>query len=343
MKLLQKLLITIILTVIILGCSNKQNGENKSVTNQSEKSSGSQSESVVMEEMTLSDLESPVSASDKNKLQEGQNIDFSKIISSVSVTGENTLNRMIIRTADVKFRTKNVPEATYEIERIVAINGGWVANTNLYSEELSENRLKVSRDSTLVISKFVIRNSMTIRAPYTSMDTILRSLVPMIEHLDYRIINAEDVTLSILSEKLRQKRLSEYNSRMKKYTDAGASKLKDLTEAEQQILSQQLQADASLIEEMKLNDDILNCTIKLDIYETEKFEKFLVPNPDEIQKYKPGFGKRFVQSIKTGWIIIQEILIGITNLWGIIVVGIGLYLLIRFLVKRFSKNKKNKL
>lgn len=182
---------------------------------------------------------------------------------------------------------------------------------------------------------------MTIRAPFTSMDTILRSLVPLIEHLDHRIINAEDVTLSILSEKLRQKRYAEYNSRMKRHTDTGTSKLKDLTEAEQEILSQQLQADASMIEELKLNDDIRNCTIKLDIYETEKFEKYLIPNPDEIQKYKPGFGKRFVQSLKTGWIIIQEILIGITKLWGIVVLGIGLYLLISFLIKRFSgKNKK---
>lgn len=299
-------------------------------------------EVVPLEEMALSDKKSPVPASEGSNLPEGQNIDFSKIISSVSVTGENTQDRKIIRTADVKFRTKNVPEATYEIERIVASNGGWVANTNLYSEELSENRLKVSRDSTLVVSKYIIRNSMTIRAPYTSMDTILRALVPMIEHLDYRIINADDVTLSVFSEKLRQKRLSEYNSRMKKYTGATTSKLKDLTEAERQILIQQEESDASLIEEMKLNDDILNCTIRLDLYETEKFEKFLVPNPDEIQKYKPGFGKRFVQSIKTGWIIIQEILIGITNLWGIIALGIGLYLLIRFLVKRFSKKKTNR-
>jgi hypothetical protein len=349
MNTMKMFVITIIVMFLSFGCSNYQSDESANAQKSTESESGFSSKEPApaqydaLEEIVLPEEMSEKKSTGRATSQTAQGIDYSKIISSSAATEANISElRKIIRRAEVKFRTGNVPETTYNIERLVGIHGGWVSQTNLFTEQLSENRIKVSEDSTLIISRYVVRNSMIIRVPFKSLDTVLLSLVPFIEHLDYRIINAEDVTFQIFAEKLKQKRLSEYNQRMKKHTASGTSKLSDITEAEKQILLQQERADAAYIEEMKLNDNILFSSIYLDIYEKETFEKILVPDPEEIRHFKPGFGQRLVKAMKAGWIIIQEIVLAVVHLWGIIAIGIGLFFLIRYITKRFSRAKSKK-
>lgn len=345
MKTTKDLIITFLMVLLIFGCSQKQ--ENIDKTEAPEESPAYEETSVeyaedeaYYEEPTEQSAGKSKSSSSPQQEAIEQQQKFYEIISSSAATNVNIdENRKIIRTADMKFQVDNVANATYGIENIAVQFGGWVSFTNLSSEVENTYTVKTSEDSSLVITQYRVTNTITIRTPWESLDTTLKSLVPFIEYLDYRIVKAEDVTFDLLAEKMKQKRLADYSARMKRYSNTSNADLQDHIAAEEQILRQQEDADRAYIEELKLYDNIRYSTITLQIYETSKYQKWMIPNPETFEDYKPGFGKRIWEAIKFGWIVIQEIIIVITKLWGLILIGFGVYFLVRFLTRRYKTKK----
>ena len=56
-------------------------------------------------------------------------------------------NRKFVRTADLKFKVKNVAKSTYAIENIVSKHGGFVTFTDLKSTVNEHDETQVSQDS----------------------------------------------------------------------------------------------------------------------------------------------------------------------------------------------------
>lgn len=111
-------------------------------------------------------------------------------------------NRKFVRTADVKFKVKNVAKSTYAIEDATSKFGGFVTYTNLESNIYDENKTKISQDSTLVITKYKVENNITIRVPNTKLDTVLKVISKQIHFLNYRRIKADDISLQIVSNEM---------------------------------------------------------------------------------------------------------------------------------------------
>lgn len=324
------------MTLFFLGCS--QSNERYSNTENPEEATG-------YEEAQYDESSAPMETGSKRSASPQANTlaqqeKLNEIVSSSAATNVNIDEyRKIIRTAEMKFKVENVAQATYGIENIIVNLGGWVSYTKLASEVENTFTIKASEDSSLVITQYRVTNTITIRTPWENLDTTLKSLVPFIEYLDYRTVKAEDVTFDLLAEKMKQKRLADYSLRMKKYSSTSTADLTDHVTAEEQILTQQERADGAYIEELKLNDKIQYSTITLNIYETTKYSQWMTPNPETYKNYKPNFGKRMWEGILFGWIIIQEIIILITKLWGLILIGFGVFFLIRFLKRRYKSKK----
>lgn len=92
-------------------------------------------------------------------------------ISSSAAVEKKGDNRKFIRTADLKFKVKNVPQSTYAIENATNKFGGYVTYTNLQSSITDQIASKISQDSILETTKFSVQNSITIRIPNTKLDT----------------------------------------------------------------------------------------------------------------------------------------------------------------------------
>jgi len=348
MKPLKKNLIIALISVMIFGCSSAPNDYPENSPSTSENRDEAYAEELVYEEESDNDYYASKSSKPASVSKTSQSsrkdtgVDYGMIISSSAATDKNIdSKRKIVRTADMSFRTPNVAMSTYAVEHITAKYGGWVSTSYLASSELLNYKVKVSADSTLVVRKYVVSNSIVIRTPFESLDTTLKSLVPLIEYLDYRNITAEDVTFKQLEKELQQKRLAEYNARMKKHTSNSGGRLSDVTEAERQILLQQEKADAAMIEELKIYDKILYSTINIHMYESEKYEYTMIANPEEIESYKPNFGRRLLDSLLNGWYIIQEIIIFLMNLWGVVLLGFLVFFGVRYVSRKYFRKNKN--
>jgi hypothetical protein len=140
-------------------------------------------------------------------------------ISSSAAVEKEGISRKFIRTADLKFKVKNVTQSTYVIENITNKFDGYITYTNLHSNIVDNFETKISQDSTLETTRYNVENNITIRVPNKRLDTVIKAIAKQIDFLDYRIIKADDVSLKMLSNQLSQNRSTVNEKRVQKAID----------------------------------------------------------------------------------------------------------------------------
>ncbi|MQP24360.1 DUF4349 domain-containing protein [Flavobacterium sp. LMO8] len=248
--------------------------------------------------------------------------DSTIVVSSSAAVENKSSNRKFVRTADVKFKVKNVAKSTYAIEDATTKFGGFVTYTNLQSNIHSEDRTKVSQDSTLVTTKYKVDNNITIRVPNTKMDMVIKTIAKQIHFLDYRIIKADDVSLQMLSNELAQKRSNSSEKRLENAIDSRGKKLNQVVKAEETLDAKKEQNETSKLQNLSLQDQVNFSTITLNIYQDESIKQEMVANEKSINAYRPNIGLQIWDSIKTGWFMLEHIISFVVVLWPFVLIGI---------------------
>jgi hypothetical protein len=250
-------------------------------------------------------------------------------------TPQNQPQRKFIRTADIKFKVKDVAKSTYAIENTVNRFGGFVTNTSLQSNISEKNETQVSPDSTLETTRFTVENNMTIRVPNRQLDTVVKTIAKQVDYLDYRVIKADDVALRMLGNQLAQKRGDNHEKRLENDIDSKGKKLNQIVEAENGLLAQKEQSDNAKIENLSLEDQVNYSTVTLALYQREMVTQTLVANEKSINAYRPHIGLQVWDSLKTGWFILEGIIAFVARLWSLILIAIlGVFLFRKYMRKQ---------
>jgi hypothetical protein len=250
--------------------------------------------------------------------------------SSAAVTDPDDTLHKFIRTADIRFKVNQVTDATYRIEDITRKFKGFVSYTNLVSRIDRTSHRVISKDSILETTYFTVENTITIRVPSKNLDTTLKEIAKLVDYLDYRVISANDVRLSLLANKLEKRRLARYNARLSKISDAGGSNyMDDKTYIEENLLQKMEQADNTLIEDLTLEDQIEYSTVTLALYQNQEMKNELLANEENIEEYKPGMGSRMLDSLKIGWNFIEDAIVGLVAAWPLYIILFMIYVLLR--------------
>lgn len=248
-------------------------------------------------------------------------------ISSSAAAENGDTSMKFIRTAKMKFRVTDVTKATYQIEDLVKDFDGFVTHTHLNSNINRKDVTALSPDSSLETIWYSVSNNMTLRVPNTKLDTTLKSIANLIDYMDYRIINAKNVALDILSNKLKQKRAKLSESQQTTVVESGDKNVITSRKSRDNPLRKQIMADEAKLANLYLEDQIKFSTIQVSIYQREETKRWLIPNDKNIDAYKPGFGERFIVSLQRGWEILAAFILFITKLWGLLLLGIIVYVL----------------
>lgn len=257
----------------------------------------------------------------------------STAVSSSAAVEKKDSKQKFIRTADIKFKVKNVVKSTYAIENATQKFGGFVTYTNLQSNIRDQIKTKISQDSTLETTKYSVENNITIRVPNTQLDTVIKTIAKQIDFLDFRIIKADDVSLKLLANKLSQKRSSVSEKRIEKAIDTKGKKINDVIDAENTLANQKEQNDNSTIENLSLEDQVNFSTITLQLYQNETIKQEITAGEKDPSDYKPNLGIQIIDALKSGWFILQSILVFFVNLWPFILIGIAGF----FIYKKYGK------
>jgi hypothetical protein len=229
---------------------------------------------------------------------------------------------VFLRTADIKCKVNDVAKATYQVEYIIRRMGGYVSYTNLASTVENKNEVPVCADSTLQITHYNIENTMIIRVPNTNLDSTLVAITPLLQHLDYRTVRANDIALQLLANKLHQARVSKYEGRMSSDINQNIKKLADATEAESALLDKQEQADNARIDNLSLTDQVKYSTINLSLYQPPVTETSLVYNDKAIKPYEPPFATQLLEALQLGWSFCVTFFLFLIKLWPLIAFAI---------------------
>ncbi|MDR7209960.1 DUF4349 domain-containing protein [Flavobacterium piscis] len=257
----------------------------------------------------------------------------STVLSSSAAVEKKDSKQKFIRTADIKFKVKNVIKSTYAIENAVQKFEGFVTYTNLQSTIHDRIKTKISQDSTLETTKYTVENNITIRVPNTQLDTIIKSIAKQIDFLDFRTIKADDVSLKLLSNQLSQKRNTANEKRVEKAIDAKGKKINDIMEAENSLSSQKEANDNLKIDNLSLQDQVNFSTITLLLYQNETIRQEITASEKDSTAYKPNLGIQIIDALKSGWYILESIFVFLLNLWPFILIGLGGF----FLYKKYEK------
>lgn len=256
------------------------------------------------------------------------------MVSSNAAVEPKDSNRKFVRTADIKFKVKNVAQSTYAVESIIAKHGGFITFTDLKSNINQKTETKISQDSILETTKYTVDNSITFRVPNTAMDTVLKSMVKEIEFLDNRLIKADDVSIQMLSNKLAQKRLQKSQARLEKGIDSKGKKLNQIVDAEDKVLDKETDSDSQLLNTLTLEDQVNFSTVTLYLYQRETTKHELFANDKNTDAYRPNIGLQLLESLKTGWYILEGILAFIAQLWSIVLLGILGFIVYKVYLKK---------
>ena len=259
------------------------------------------------------------------------------ISSSAAVENPNDTSRKMVRTANIKFKVKDVIRATYNIENIVIKHNGFVENTNLASQINDIKETCIKEDSTLVTVYYSVVNTLILRVPNTELDTTLKEIARLVEFMDYRIISAKDVSLDLLAKRLEQIRLARYEERMINAIDGKGKRLNDVSDAENNLLRKQEQADEAKLANLQILDKIKFSTITLYLYQNQDIRYEVIANEKKIKTYSTPFGTRFVDALKFGWTIVVEIVLFLINSWSIILMAVLLFLGVKYFRKKGYK------
>ena len=262
-----------------------------------------------------------------------QNTADSTAVSSSAAVEKKDSKQKFIRTADLKFKVKNVVRPTYAIENAVQKFGGFVTYTNLQSTIHDQIKTKISQDSTLETTKFTIESNVTIRVPNTQLGTVIKSIAKQIDFMDFRVIKADDVSLKLLSNQLSQKRSATTEKRVEKAIDEKGKKINDIMEAENTLANQKEASDNRTIDNLSLQDQINFSTITLHLYQKETIKQEVTAGEKDNNQYKPNLGIQIIDSLKSGWYILEGIFIFTLQLWPFILIGSGGY----YLYKKYRR------
>ncbi len=257
------------------------------------------------------------------------------ISSSAAVQTSDTVHRFI-RTADLRFRVKDVVQATLAVEDIVGAHRGWVTRTTLRSEAHGHEVIAVSADSALEISRFRLLNQITLRVPNAELDSTLRQIGRLVDAFDHRTIMADDIRLQMMANAMAVRRAKAHSLRVAQAIEDQGRKLRETLAAEEALEASDERRDEGLLNNLELADRVAYSTVTLDLYQRDLTRKEMIANERNIDAYRPSLWRRVVRGLKDGWELVELTVAGVATIWPVLALLGGAF----WLLRRGSQRRK---
>lgn len=258
------------------------------------------------------------------------------IATSAAYTINDDEDHKFIRTATLRFKVNDVVKATSAIEDIIVTNKGFIIKSQINSRQSVVGEYTLSDDSLLTIMNNYLEGSLNLKVPCELLNQILHEISPLAVYIDYRTIEAEDVTVKLLSDKLERERMLKKQKRMGTVINTRSGKLEEAMDAEERIDAASEQADRAYISTFTMNERIAYSVINIQIYQDPIIEK----KTTVIDNYEPGFGMKAIDGLSVGWGIICAIFLFFVNIWPIILLLFGISFVLYFKLLRPKNRKK---
>ncbi|OUS18030.1 hypothetical protein A9Q93_04500 [Nonlabens dokdonensis] len=201
----------------------------------------------------------------------------------------------IIKTADAKFKVKNLDSCTSKAQELIHKWNGYVADMRYTQND------------------YQLENRMVFKVPATNFDALLNDFTELAEFVDYKNINSQDITANYvdLTTRLGTKKMvkAKYDKILRSKAKSVEEVLK--TEEKLRVLQEEIEAAEGRLKMMQ--NQVSLSTIEIEFYETVAYKK-------EPESYVITFKDQAINSVGYGWDFIKGAALVLLTLWPLIII-----------------------
>ena len=166
--------------------------------------------------------------------------------------------------------------------------------------------------------------------PEQNLDLTLKTIAPIIQFLDNKTVDAEDVQLKLLENELAQKRSIIGQQRIKIAIDDHGKKLNTVMDAEDKLIEVGASGDEYAIANLALQDKVAYSTVTLEMYQNKMVRTNMIANLPIIPPYETPFYLKIWDGFVWGFDGILNLIVALSYLWVFVLIGVlGYQLYIR--------------
>lgn len=231
----------------------------------------------------------------------------------------------IVKTANARFRVKDVQTTKEELTRVIKNQGGTLAEFSITSNVQETKKVKYSVDSLKEITSYQQDGLLIAKIPSERLDEFTNSIAKMAVFVDHQSLKMDDKSIIYLANKLKAENRVEA---VKQIKNIGKKKNSNV---ESSLYIKDDYVDKN-IENLTIENDVKYSTITLNFYQDLTVNTIIVAN-DNLNAYQPGFFKRLGLNLLDGWMIFTEFLLFVSRLWALFLSGFLMYSAYRYYCK----------
>jgi len=229
--------------------------------------------------------------------------------------------RKFIRTANARFRVKDVYVSALGIEDTVGSHGGFVVKNDIRADTMSTRRHPIGDGKLMELSEYVVQGHLIVRVPSAKTQEFLRAIVGHVVFLDQRNFAARDAQFDLLRQQLEMMRNQETQNDLGQAVKDGG-KLMQKTDAIATRNEIKAARDAALIAKKEFEDQVAFSTIELNLYQPAKvLQTERVDVNAMYRQIGPGFFARLGEELRSGWEGLLSFLLGLAGIWPVLLIG----------------------
>jgi len=246
--------------------------------------------------------------------------------STDTIAPDSSATPKIIKTADMRFRVKDVQQTKEQLSKALKAEGGTIAEFSIESSIQEMDKVKQSTDSLREITAYRTEGYLVAKIPSDKLDDFTNKIAKMAVFVNSSSMKMDDQSISYLANQLKAQNRVEAIDKINKVATRKSANVESSLNIKDDFIDRK-------IENMRIDQSVKYSTISLNFYQDNTVKTLIVAN-DNLYDYRPGFANRLWLSLVNGWTIFKEIILAIANLWLVILVGISSFLLIRYFVRK---------
>ena len=232
-----------------------------------------------------------------------------------SAASQEVAGKKFVKSADINMEVQDVYEATTAIEKHLQALGGFVTESRLLSNTVSEQTFETSDSNAMLVKKFQADNTMQVRVPTENLGDFLTFINTHKVFLNSRIVIAKDVTANA--------KIAELEAEKIRKTGEVIAQMKSTGEKVNKTENNLAENNANKIANMSLADHLKYSTVELYIREPKlRVAEIAVTNTKNIDnKYKFNFFYDAKNAFVEGFYLIQKLFVGLITVWPLLLIA----------------------
>lgn len=250
------------------------------------------------------------------------------ITADSSAVADSAVMNKVIKTADMRFRVKDVQSAKEKLTAEIKAQGGTIAEFSIQSVVQESDKVKYTLDSLKEITSYRKEGMMVAKVPSEKLDDFTNVAVRLAVFVDHQSMKMDDQSMAYFGNQLK---LKNRETALKSISQLATKKGNDV---ETSLYIGDDYIDKK-VENMSVDQKVKFSTITFSFYQENTVQTIVVGN-DRLQDYGPGFFKQVGLNIASGWSFFKTFILLLIGFWPIPVFGLMIYVAVKF----FSKKKK---